>query len=474
MISTLLRISSTVLAGFVAVLGACSQTTVTCQDSSSCVRDSSDHGGTLQGMCEATGYCSFPDATCVASSRRYDASATETLADMCVPANPAGDCVAQITGGGQHTCVLEQVGGQGSSIWCWGANSSGQLGNGTFTDSAVPVQVPLASFGLAANDHLAAVTAGSEHTCALTARGQVYCWGSNASGQLGVVENFHVPPPPLVPIGNSNVPRHVEFDDPLDVAVQLAAGASYTCATTVDGHAHCWGANGYGQLGDDTTMSSPTPGEIVVPIAKEIVPGGQHTCILTQDGRLFCVGSNQFGQLGAGSHLRDSLSPVQINAIPSAVHVVAGQQHTCVIRADQSVWCWGNNMFGSVGSGDADAPVFEPAEVFSATTVVTGSSAFHTCALTGDHGGELWCWGADDTGEIGVPPQAATDGVVNVPTRAVISTVTSRIAIGGAHTCAVTYDGTLWCWGNDDAGQLGNGTVGDSTFVPQAVDICGT
>jgi alpha-tubulin suppressor-like RCC1 family protein len=454
------------LALVIVALGACtSAAPYACADNGACVRDD------LQGTCEPSGYCSFPDTTCTASYRRYDSTAERDLSGQCVPANPGGDCVAQISNGGQHTCIVKHQDAKEDSIWCWGSNSSGQLGNGTFTDSALPVEVSRASFvpPLATGDHIVEVRAGAEHTCARTTRGQVYCWGSNGSGQLGVVENPTAMP--LVPIPNSNIPRHVVFDNPLDVTVQLATGASHTCATTEDGDAHCWGANGYGQLGDGTKISRPIPAEVVgLSQVKETVPGNQHTCMITQDGRLFCLGSNQLGQIGLGRTVLESLTPVQITNVTSAKDVTAGQQHTCVIRADQSVWCWGYNISGSVGTGTENDYIFDPVEVSKGSAVITGSSGFHTCALVKSNGGELWCWGADQSGQVGVPN--SVDGIVRAPTRALITGATDRIAVGTAHSCAVTKDGSLWCWGNNDNGQLGIGTVGESTFVPHVVNVC--
>jgi alpha-tubulin suppressor-like RCC1 family protein len=264
------------------------------------------------------------------------------------------------------------------------------------------------------------------------------------------------------------------FDEVDDVVGQLAAGATNTCATTSnDGHADCWGANSYGQLGTGDKAPSPVPAGVVgLTGVKSVVPGNTHTCAVTQDGRLFCLGSNLLGQLGLGREVLESLGPVQITNITSAREVVAGREHTCVIRADQSVWCWGYNTTGSVGTGTQSDYVFDPVEVSKGSAVVTGSSSYHSCALIKNNGGELWCWGNDESGQVGVPPTDVQDGIVRAPTRALLSGATDRIAVGTAHSCAVTHDGTLWCWGNNDSGQLGNGAPSEATFVPQAVNVC--
>jgi alpha-tubulin suppressor-like RCC1 family protein len=439
----------------VALGGCASPTPYPCENSSNC-----EHDG-LQGMCEATGYCSFPDTKCSGSYRRYGTNSPKELANQCLPAAPGGDCVAQVSNGGEHTCVLKKD----HTVWCWGSNETGQLGTGDFTSSPVPVMVQ----NLPAGDDVEHVSAGESHTCVITSAGKVYCWGSNATGQLGAVVGGDPTVMPLVPVDNSPAPVQVVFDNPDDYAVQIAAGADHTCATTKDGDAHCWGANGYGQLGTGDKDELPIPGEVSgLEHVAEIVPGDEHTCAITDDGRIFCFGSNKLGQAGLGPDVIESLNPVQITKVTSAKKVVAGDEHTCLVRADQTVWCWGYNASGSVGNG-SDRDVYDPLQVSRGATVVTGSTSFHTCALVKSNGGELWCWGANENGQVGVPPSKA---IVLSPTRSALPAATTRIAVGTYHSCAVTVDGSLWCWGANSFGQLGNGVQGESTFVPQAVTIC--
>jgi alpha-tubulin suppressor-like RCC1 family protein len=278
-----------------------------------------------------------------------------------------------------HNCALTTSGG----LLCWGLNQYGQLGNGTTTDSHVPVPVSGLSTGVLA------VSAGQEHTCALTGAG-VDCWGWNDHGQLGNDSTTNSPVPVPVP----GLPSGV---------LSIAAGGRHTCALTTAGGVHCWGLNNVGQLGNNSTTESHVPvpvsglssgvvsivagegdtcavttagaaecwGELggLVPSAVSgfssgvaaLAAGAGHLCALTTSGGVLCLGSNPSGELGNNS-LMNSAVPVSVVGLSSGVVAISagGGEHNCAVTTTGAVECWGWNLYGQLGNNsttDALVPV---------------------------------------------------------------------------------------------------------------------
>ncbi len=176
-----------------------------------------------QGICEVTGYCGFPDGACEGTGRRHGAAAPADLASQCVPAPAGAGCVAQLSAGGRHTCAVKKDG----SVWCWGDNTMGQLGDGTLEVRTAPVKVA----ALAGID-VVEVSGGIDHTCAFTAGGDVYCWGDNTMGQLGVVDAEGVK------LSGGGTPRKVTG---LSAVKALSAGGKHTCVVDQAGSVLCFG-----------------------------------------------------------------------------------------------------------------------------------------------------------------------------------------------------------------------------------------
>jgi alpha-tubulin suppressor-like RCC1 family protein len=369
----------------------------------------------------------------------------------------SGVCVAYVVGGDNHTCGRYTDG----ALYCWGDNRFGQLGTGDTLHRASPVRVDFGGLEvvkifLPAGD--GDITADfASFSCAVTSDNDLWCWGDNRYGQLatGDVEPRFSPT------------RVAAFDKSI---VKATNGAGYTCATTTAGEVFCWGRGGQGQLGTSTAAIQRDPGKADLPISANIdriASGAAHTCARSTDATLWCWGSNEFGQLGfdADSH---RTRPTKVDALPGPVgRVAGGASHTCAFIGDGEPWCWGDNRFGQLGTGDTRSrrtPERVDASELGLVTQVYGGGR-HSCALSVN--GSLWCWGANQDGQLGTgdneprlrPVQVAPD---------LFGTNVAAAYAGGAHTCAVLTDGSVWCWGSNRYGQLG---VAGLTASPSAVRV---
>ena len=393
---------------------------------------------------------------------------TVTPADPVIAVNGTQQFIATgnltpslVSASGSHACALLAD----RTVRCWGYNQHGQLGDGTTTNALTPVAVTGITTAIA-------VSAGHHHTCALLADRTVECWGQNVYGQLGdgtVTDNRLVP----VPVSG------------ITTAIAVTAGAYHNCALLADGTVRCWGYNEFGELGDGTTVSSSTPVTVAAAAAPAAVTAGAyHTCALLPDGSVQCWGRNDYGQLGDGSS-SDSSTPVTVSGITTATAVSAGGFHACARLHDSTLRCWGHNIFGQLGDGSsltyvisAEVLGFSPfytstvppgshsrtpvavAGVSTATAVTAGG--FHTCASLSD--GSAKCWGQNDYGQLG----DGTTRASSTPTSVSGLDSGARISAAAWHTCALVPDRTVRCWGRNFAGELGNGTTTNSS-TPLAV-----
>ncbi len=314
--------------------------------------------------------------------------------------------------------------------------------------------VPLTGTGTAAP--LQSVSAGGLHTCTVKTDHTLWCWGSNFYGQLGDATRT-----------NRTVPVQVSGHGTDWVAV--TAGASHTCAVKIDHTLWCWGLNGNGEFGDGTTTNSLVPVQVsghatdwAAVTAFEI-----RTCAVKTGGTLWCWGDNTFGQLGDGS-TTNSLVPVQVSGHATDwAAVTAGSGHTCAVKTNHTVWCWGDNANGQLGDGGSTTNSLVPVQVSGHATdwAVATAGALHTCAVKTD--GTLWCWGDSTFGQLGDGSTTGSPVPVQVSGHA---TDWAAVTGGEFHTCAVKTDHTLWCWGWNPDGQLGNGSTAGS---PVPVHVSG-
>lgn len=285
--------------------------------------------------------------------------------------------IVAVSAGGHHSCAISAQG----ALSCWGRNFSGELGNGTTTDSNIPVVV--------IGSDVVAVSAGEYHTCALLASGAVKCWGNNSAGQLGTGST-----------NGSTVPVDVVG---LDAGVHtIAAGSGHSCAATSGAGVLCWGDNDGGELGNSTTEGSRLP-VAVTGLSEPIISlalGYEHSCAVTDAGIVKCWGANSLGQLGNGSDTNSSI-PVTITNFPDIRLVQAGRWHTCALNVAGYTSCWGSNTYGQLGHDSGDYTSTIPVSATTQTGVAEAISlgSYNTCAMDAD--GNVQCWGWDQTYEPG-------------------------------------------------------------------------
>ncbi|WP_080429308.1 RCC1 domain-containing protein [Burkholderia ubonensis] len=352
--------------------------------------------------------------------------------------------VVKITAGDTHTCAVTSSGG----AKCWGINMYGQLGNNSTTTSRVPVDV----YGLTSG--VANIVAGSYHTCAITTAGAAKCWGNNSNGQLGNNSS-----------GQSNIPTDV-YGMTSGVAA-ISPGYYHTCAVTTAGGAKCWGANQYGQLGNNSTTQSLVPVSVsglTTGVAQVMASEDYHSCALTTAGGVKCWGYNNVGQLGNGT-TNQSPVPVDVSGLTSGVSSISiGSNAACVLTSAGGVKCWGSNTAGRLGNGvTTNSSV--PVNVTGLSSGVSSVSSrhFNSCAIT--TAGGLLCWGWNIYGQLGTGNFTDSSVPVSVPG---MTSGTASVAVGTYHTCISTSAGTAKCWGHNNAGQLGNNNNSDS-LVPVTV-----
>jgi alpha-tubulin suppressor-like RCC1 family protein len=311
--------------------------------------------------------------------------------------------VVMIDSGGYHSCALLSD----STVWCWGSNNDGELGNGTTSDvnpsaGQVPGLTTVLDIGLGAN-----------HSCAVVGSTQMYCWGARFDGQCGVqggASSDDILDPTFV--------WDTTTGAPMNDALKADGGANHTCALVETDRVRCWGSNSVGQLGDGSTNTHVNPVYVLAPTGytphenfSAVTTGTAYTCALNSlTSRAECWGANNYGQLGDGSTTQREIAVVVRNpdstAMTSVSHISAGFQHTCAVAGGVAK-CWGTNTFGQLGvgvgsTGEHYATTVRMSgtgpDMINAMTIDAGYN--FTCAIVGtEH--ELYCWGKDDNGELG-------------------------------------------------------------------------
>lgn len=235
----------------------------------------------------------------------------------------------------------------------------------------------------------------------------------------------------------------------------------------------CWGSNLYLEAGSDTADEIVTP--IVATSLAGVVSlsaGAYHTCALRDDGTVWCWGMNSAGNLGVDPVLEQSSQPVQVTDLVEVRQLDCGGYHSCVVLMNGTVRCWGNNQYGQLGNGriGVEESSWQPVDATGLADVVYVSAGVeHSCAVVGDAPGEgeVWCWGNNDLGALG--DGTTTSSTVAVPVRNMLWA--TKVCAGGRHTCVLQSTGEVWCWGSGFSGELGNGSFDDSTLPVQVLNI---
>jgi alpha-tubulin suppressor-like RCC1 family protein len=337
----------------------------------------------------------------------------------CAPCPTPINGPTQIVSGDSHSCAQMADG----TVKCWGWSTS------TNSDVAVTEAGVTGVYQLAAS---------VIHTCGLFSSGSAECWA---------------------PLANP-------FPAPASGA-RLTTGNAHTCWTEAGGAVRCAGDNHFGQLGDGTYNSTPSPpGAAVVGItgAKALAAGQEFTCALLGTGTVRCWGEGSFGQLGNGSNAGSNV-PVDVAGLTGVVAISAYQFSACALLQNGSMYCWGHNASGQLGDGTTtshNSPV-QVVGLSGATAITAGAD--HSCAVVG--GGAIKCWGDNTNGQLG----NGTNTASLVPV--VVSQLSGATAVsaGGPHTCALVAGGSVKCWGSNSRGELGNGTYSSSNVPVQVIGV---
>jgi alpha-tubulin suppressor-like RCC1 family protein len=365
-----------------------------------------------------------------------------------------------VSAGLNYSCMVDS-----SNVLCWGDNSSGQLGDDTpAANHYTPVYVVEQAGSTIPLSGVVSVAAGWYHSCALMSTGTMKCWGYNYNGQLG---------------DGTTVSRRAPVDvkDPIDPSGLLAnvtaisTGWNYTCALISGGAIKCWGANGYGKLGNgNNTTDSHTPIDVnnLAGSAIAVAAGQVHTCAVLASGSVQCWGYNGFGQLGDGTYTNNPI-PVTVSGLTGASAIATGFHHNCAVTTGGSLVCWGRNEFGQLGNNSiATSPLpVSVVDQFSMplSNIETVSAGFsHSCARSLD--GAAYCWGVNLLGQLGDGSYYTYRSVAEPVNELNFGYV--ALASGQHHSCAKNNSGGVKCWGYNVHGQLGNNSTASSN-VPVCV-----
>jgi alpha-tubulin suppressor-like RCC1 family protein len=368
---------------------------------------------------------------------------------VAVPVTGLSD-IAAVAAGYGHSCSLSKSG----AVECWGANTTAALGQGTMVLATAPHDVQ-------GETSVAHVACGDDFTCDARSDGSVACWGGNDQIELGQT-NVPVTATPTVVPGLSGI-------------ATIYSGPDSQTACAIDGSSAvtCWGRNGYGQLGNDNNGDPETPTPFGV-AATDAVVGYEHVCVLATDGTVVCAGLDDNGQLGDGMTSGSNSTPTAALGVDGTTLLGGGGSQNCAV-ASAGFLCWGDDDSGQLGDGapndSSGTPVLATNFSFVPTDISAGSDFF--CDI--DPNGDVYCIGTGGSGQMGNGSLQGSHDPVKVLS---LTQPAVQVAAGDDFACARFGDGTVSCWGDDGAGQLGNGQIQTfATAAPvqnlnDAVDIC--
>jgi len=353
--------------------------------------------------------------------------------------------VSAVAGGDDHTCLISA-----GVMYCTGSNMNGQLGMNDTQLRNTPARLRWA-------EQWFSVAAGAHHTCGLRGqdnRGTLHCWGKNDVGQLGF------------PSGGQRMRGSLNRVGDFTDWTQLECGGDNCCALRDNGALYCWGANADGSAGQGSGSVVSNPARVGGDSTfSRFSVGGGHSCAVRSDKALLCWGKNTSGQLGIGSSRDAQRTPVEVKGgRQDWLRVAAGAAHTCGIRGDQELSCWGSNDMAQLGSemlgpdGEPIALIDLPGAVaFEKDWLRIAAGGFHTCALRRSR--EAYCWGNGNLGQLG----NGASKLQAAPTKVAGGHKWRELGLGQSHSCGLSGapdERSYYCWGDSDSGKLG---IGDST-----------
>lgn len=385
----------------------------------------------------------------------------------------------RVEAGGAHTCAILDNG----YVRCWGWGIYGELGYGNTDDIGVenePAAAPYVELGSQVRD----LNLGVTHSCAIIDDGTLRCWGRNFYGPLGLGDTDD--------LGDDEHPDSVGPALAGTAVVEVAAGGEHTCALDASGEVYCWGLGVDGQLGyadveplgDDEDPLSLGPVSLDGP-ATQVVAGRDHSCALLDDGSVQCWGRGLWSPTGYGhtDNIGDDELPSDVGVVDVGAPVqqlAAGWYHTCALLDDGRVRCWGYGSMGTLGYGNRDSIGDDEVPSVAGDVPVGGvaiqvvAGTYHSCALL--EGGAVRCWGFGGDGQLGYG-NTASIGDDEYPFQAGdvdVGGVVTQLTAGSFHTCALLETGAVRCWGKRDHGQLcymGTDNVGDDE-TPSSMGDC--
>jgi len=352
-----------------------------------------------------------------------------------------------IAAGGWHSLVVCND----STVKAFGENATGELGDGTTTDSNIPVSVT----GLSG---IISVSGGGDqleaHSLALKSNGTVWAWGSNIYGALGNATTTSTTTPVQVLL--------------LTGVTKISAGGWHSVALKNDGTVWAWGWNTDGQLGDGTFVDKTIPTQVTgLSGIIAIAAGTYHVLALKNDSTVWAWGDNISGQIGDGT-TTDKSTPVQVSGLTGVVKIAAGRFFSLAVKRDGTVWTWGENLYGQLGNGtttDSHVPI-QVNGLTGVTSAVAATGAFHCMAVRNDN--TVWAWGRNTYGNLG-------DGTVThqyTPVQMIGASDVAGLAAGTNFSLLYKNDGTFWGCGRNLSGQLGDGTFLQRNTIVQATTMC--
>lgn len=358
-------------------------------------------------------------------------------------------CFSKIDAGNDFNLGIKSDG----SLWTWGANYDGQLGNGTNGfGNAFNVTSPTQ---IEPESTWQNISAGHSHSLAIKSDGSLWTWGFNGGGYLGIGTNS---------AQVINLPTQIGSS--LDWQI-ISAGSYYSLAIKNDGSLWAWGINGGGQLGNGVfNQNAPDPIQIGIATNwQNVIAGGGLSLAIKSDGTLWAWGLNTYGTLGNGTTI-DSNIPIQIGSNTDWVSIASGSGYCLAIKNDGTLWAWGNNTIGQFGNGSNIGSLI-PIQVGSDTDWQTVDSGnFTNMALKNN--GTLWGWGNNGNGQVG---NGQSTNTITIPTQ-ITSNNWSNVSIESHHTIGLLSNGTMLTWGSDSYGVLGNGSLTGNVVLPSIVDDC--